>query len=226
MGQQTEGAPHLVLHLSTGLLHQRVLRLALIPDELLGDTNQLLEDVLFRRAEGRLVRYLEEISCRIGSFAVDSPDSEGQLTQPLQNALHVFRQDEGRQVNEGREAQSGARVRLKSMSKPPNLAEIEEQIERLSIEKDESVKAADYERAAELRDQAENLRCKKEEIQKEWKAKVKETEGLVDEEVIAEVVSKMTGVPLTRLEKAESDRLLKLEGELHKTIVSQDEPKY
>jgi len=120
--------------------------------------------------------------------------------------------------------ESGARVRLKSMSKPPNLAEIEEQIERLSIEKDESVKAADYERAAELRDQAENLRCKKEEIQKEWKAKAKETEGLVDEEVISEVVSKMTGVPLTRLEKAESDRLLKLEGELHKTIVSQDEP--
>jgi ATP-dependent Clp protease ATP-binding subunit ClpC len=109
------------------------------------------------------------------------------------------------------------------MSKPPDLAEIEEQTERLSIEKDESVKAADYERAAELRDQVEGLRRKKEQIQKEWRSKAKEVDGVVDEDVIAEVVSKMTGVPLTRLEKAESDRLLKLEEELHKTVVSQDD---
>ena len=119
--------------------------------------------------------------------------------------------------------ESGARVRLKSMSKPPDLAQIEEQIERLSIEKDEAVKAADYERAAELRDQAESLRRKKEQVQKDWKAKANEVDGVVDEEVIAEVVSKMTGIPLTRLEKAESERLLKLEKELHKRVVSQDE---
>ncbi|MFP4144551.1 MAG: ATP-dependent Clp protease ATP-binding subunit [Phycisphaeraceae bacterium] len=119
--------------------------------------------------------------------------------------------------------EAGARVRLKSMSKPPNLAEIEEKIERLSIEKDEAVKAADYERAAELRDQAEGLRREKEEIQREWRAKAKEVDGVVDEEVVAEVVSKMTGVPLQRLEKAESERLLRLEEELHKKVVSQDE---
>ncbi len=119
--------------------------------------------------------------------------------------------------------EAGARIRLKSMSKPPDLAEIEEQIERLSIEKDESVKAADYERAAELRDQAESLRRKKEEIQKAWRAKAKEVDGVVDEEVVAEVVSKMTGIPLTRLEKAETERLLKLEEELHRKVVSQDE---
>src|SRR5690606_14208113 len=78
--------------------------------------------------------------------------------------------------------EAGARVRLKSMSKPPDLAEIEEQIERLSIEKDEAVKAADYERAAELRDRAEGLRRKKEQIQKDWRAKAKEVDGVVDEE--------------------------------------------
>ncbi|MEX0655705.1 MAG: ATP-dependent Clp protease ATP-binding subunit, partial [Phycisphaeraceae bacterium] len=119
--------------------------------------------------------------------------------------------------------EAGARIRLKSMSKPPDLAEIEEQIERLSIEKDEAVKAADYERAAELRDQAEGLRRKKETIQRDWRAKAKEVDGVVDEEVVAEVVSKMTGVPLQRLEKAETERLLKLEEELHKKVVSQDE---
>ena len=97
------------------------------------------------------------------------------------------------------------------------------EIERLSIQKDEAVKNAEYEEAARLRDQAEALRKKKEEMQRQWREKAKEVDGVVDEEVIAEVVSKMTGVPLTRLEKEEAQRLLELENELHKRVVSQDE---
>src|SRR5882757_7471970 len=119
--------------------------------------------------------------------------------------------------------EAGARIRLRSMTKPPNLAELEEQIERLSIQKDEAVKNAEYEEAARLRDQAESLRSKKEEMQRHWKEQAKEMNGVVDEEIIAEVVSKMTGVPLTRLEKEEAQRLLELENELHKRVVSQDE---
>jgi ATP-dependent Clp protease ATP-binding subunit ClpC len=119
--------------------------------------------------------------------------------------------------------EAGARIRLRSMTKPPNLAELEEQIERLSIQKDEAVKNAEYEEAAKLRDSAEALRAKKEEMQRQWREKSKEVDGVVDEEVIAEVVSKMTGVPLTRLEKEEAQRLLELENELHKRVVSQDE---
>ncbi len=119
--------------------------------------------------------------------------------------------------------EAGARVRLKSMTKPPDLAELEEKIERLSIDKDEAVKAADYERAAELRDKVEQERREKERIQREWRQKCNEVGGTVDEETIAEVVSKMTGVPLTRLEKEEAQRLLQLEDELHKSVVSQDD---
>src|SRR5436309_771599 len=119
--------------------------------------------------------------------------------------------------------EAGARIRLRSMTKPPNLAEVEEQIERLSIQKDEAVKNAEYEEAAKLRDQAETLRKKKEEMQRQWREKAKEVDGVVDDEVIAEVVSKMTGVPLTRLEKEEAQRLLELENELHKRVISQDE---
>ena len=119
--------------------------------------------------------------------------------------------------------EAGARIRLRSMTKPPNLADIEEQIERLCIQKDEAVKNAEYEEAARLRDQAEQLRKKKEEMQRAWKERAKEIDGVVDEEVIAEVISKMTGVPLTRLEKEEATRLLELENELHKRVVSQDE---
>ncbi len=119
--------------------------------------------------------------------------------------------------------EAGARIRLRSMTKPPNLAEIEEEIERLSIQKDEAVRNAEYEEAARLRDSAEALRKKKEDMQRQWREKAKEVDGVVDEEVIAEVVSKMTGVPLTRLEKEEAQRLLELENELHKRVVSQDE---
>ena len=119
--------------------------------------------------------------------------------------------------------EAGARLRLRSMAKPPNLAEIEEKIERLAIEKDEAVKNADYERAAQIRDQMDKHRRERERLQAEWKARMSETVGTVDDEIIAEVVSKMTGVPLTRLEKAESERLMALESELHKTVVSQDD---
>ena len=119
--------------------------------------------------------------------------------------------------------EAGARLRIRSMVKPPDLADLEQKIEKLAIEKDEAVKNADYERAAQLRDSADKFRKDKEKVQTEWKERMTETVGIVDEEIIAEVVSKMTGVPLTRLEKSESERLLGLEKELHKSVVSQDD---
>ncbi len=119
--------------------------------------------------------------------------------------------------------EAGAMVRLRSMSKPPNLAELETKIELLTVEKEEAVKAADYEKAADLRDQAEKARAEKDTVQREWRDRMSEIVGTVDGDVIAETVSKITGVPLTRLEQAESARLLKLEEELHRTVVSQDD---
>jgi len=119
--------------------------------------------------------------------------------------------------------ESGARVRLKNMTQPPDLTEIEGRIEKLQREKDEAVRNADYERAAALRDEAQQLLEKKGELQKKWYEENKEATGVVDTEIIAEVVSNMTGVPLTRLEKKETQRLLELEAELHKMVVSQDE---
>lgn len=119
--------------------------------------------------------------------------------------------------------ESGARVRLKNMTPPPDLTEVEEKIERLQREKDEAVRGADYERAASLRDEAQKLLEEKTQLHKKWYEKNKEATGVVDTEIIAEVVSNMTGVPLTRLEKKETQRLLELEAELHKTVVSQHE---
>lgn len=119
--------------------------------------------------------------------------------------------------------EAGARIRLKSMTKPPSMADHEEQLELLKVKKDEAVKNADYEAAAALRDEAEKLRVKKDTLQKEWREQMNEITSEVDEDIIAEVVSSMTGVPLTRLEEAESQRLLQLEDELHRTVISQHE---
>jgi len=119
--------------------------------------------------------------------------------------------------------ESGARVRLKNMTPPPDLTQIEGKIEKLQREKDEAVRNADYERAASLRDEAQQLLDEKTQMHKKWYEENKEATGVVDNEIIAEVVSNMTGVPLTKLEKKETQRLLELEVELHKTVVSQDE---
>jgi len=119
--------------------------------------------------------------------------------------------------------EAGARVRLKNMAPPPNLAELEKKIENLQREKDEAVRNADYERAASLRDEAQQMLNDKTQMQKNWYEENKEATGIVDTEVIAEVVSNMTGVPLTRLEKKETQRLLELEAEIHKQVVSQDD---
>jgi ATP-dependent Clp protease ATP-binding subunit ClpC len=119
--------------------------------------------------------------------------------------------------------EAGARVRLKSMTKPPDLAHLEREEGRLGMEKDEAVKNADYERAAELRDAFETVKEKKDALLRDWRDRSKEIDGTVDPEMIAEVVSSMTGIPLKRMDKDEADRLLGLETELHKRIVSQQE---
>jgi ATP-dependent Clp protease ATP-binding subunit ClpC len=119
--------------------------------------------------------------------------------------------------------ESGARIRLKAMTRPPDLKEIDEEIERLNQEKEAAVAEQDFEKAAHLRDQADKLKKKKDGITKEWREKAKEVDGVVDEDVIREVVSKMTGVPLTRISDEETSRLLKMEDELAKRVVSQRE---
>jgi len=121
--------------------------------------------------------------------------------------------------------EAGARVRIKSMVPPPDLKEITVDIERLDRSKDEAVSAQDFEKAAQLRDQAYQLRKKKEELHKAWKEQQasKEETGEVTGDVIRETVSKMTGIPLTRLEKAEAERLLAMEGELSKSVIHQDD---
>src|SRR5438093_2636146 len=109
------------------------------------------------------------------------------------------------------------------MTRPPDLKELDAQIEQLNQEKESAVAEQDFEKAAHLRDQADKLKKKKETITREWRERSKEIDGIVDEEVIREVVNKMTGVPLTRISADETKRLLTMEDELHRTVISQHE---
>ena len=119
--------------------------------------------------------------------------------------------------------ESGARIRLKSMVRPPDLKELEEETERLNQAKEEAVADQDFEKAASLRDQADKLKKKREQLTREWREKSEQTDGVVDAEVVAEVVAKMTGIPLTRLSSEDAVRLLQMEDELHTRVISQHE---
>jgi ATP-dependent Clp protease ATP-binding subunit ClpC len=119
--------------------------------------------------------------------------------------------------------EAGARVRLKAMTKPPDLKEIDEEVERLNKEKEEAVANQDFEKAAALRDQADKLKKKKQNMTRDWRDKSREADGVVDEEVVAEVVSKMTGIPLTRMSTEDSKRLMAMEDELHRRVIGQNE---
>lgn len=119
--------------------------------------------------------------------------------------------------------ESGARIRLQANVKPPDLKEQEDIIRQLEKEKEAAIAGQEFELAASLRDKIQKARKQKEDVLKEWKNKEAEKSGLVDENIISETVARMTGIPLSRLEKKEAERLLKLEEEIHKIVVSQDE---
>ncbi len=119
--------------------------------------------------------------------------------------------------------EAGSRVRLSSMTRPPDLKDKEKEVETLEREKKEAVTAQDFERAARVRDQAETLKKEIKEIKEAWKEKTHQARGVVNEESVTEVVSSMTGIPLYKLEAKEQERMLKIEEELHKRVVSQDD---
>lgn len=119
--------------------------------------------------------------------------------------------------------EAGARVRLKTMTRPPDLHDLDRRSEELQKQKDRAVADQDFEQAALLRDQIDQIRKEKDELQKEWRDKLRQTNGVVDTTVVSEVVSLVTGVPLTRLTTEDSKRLIQMEDELHRRVVSQHE---
>ncbi|MDD5236863.1 MAG: ATP-dependent Clp protease ATP-binding subunit [Candidatus Omnitrophica bacterium] len=119
--------------------------------------------------------------------------------------------------------EAGSRCRLNVLVVPPQIKEFEEKIENLRKEKEAFIKSQDFERAASLRDQERQARSELERLNKEWQQTKDKLRPEVTEEDIANIVSQWTGVPIFKLEQKEGDKLLKIEDELRKHVVGQDE---
>jgi len=119
--------------------------------------------------------------------------------------------------------EAGARARLKGMVLPPELREMENEVERLRAQKEDAIRTQAFEVAARLRDAERKLRAELEERRANWKDQRSKAKTMVSEEDIAYVVAKWTGIPLQQLEEAESAKLLRIEAELARRVVGQEE---
>ncbi|MCH2527108.1 MAG: ATP-dependent Clp protease ATP-binding subunit [Dehalococcoidia bacterium] len=119
--------------------------------------------------------------------------------------------------------EAGSRVRLRGSATPAAVKEAIQVLDQVRQEKDEAIASQQYEVAAELRDKELNLNQNLDTLEKEWQEDKSKERVQVTEEDIAEVVAMWTGIPVTRLAKEETERLLQMEEELHKRIVGQDE---
>ena len=119
--------------------------------------------------------------------------------------------------------EAGSKVRLENTMIPENFKEIEMEIEQLREEKTHLVEVQDYEKAAKVRDKMNILREKLEVMKEEWKKDLNNEKPVVDEDEIYQITSELTGIPLVRILESESQKLLRMEDELHKNIIGQDE---
>jgi ATP-dependent Clp protease ATP-binding subunit ClpC len=119
--------------------------------------------------------------------------------------------------------EAGARARIGAMTRPPEVKDIEAEIERIRIEKEGAIKDQDFEKAAALRDSERNTRKKLENVMETWRSDNEEKKVTVGIEEIMSVISKWTGVPLNRMEQKETAKLLRMEEELKGRVIGQDQ---
>ncbi len=119
--------------------------------------------------------------------------------------------------------EAGSRLRIRRMTVPPEIREFDDKIAAARKEKESAIDGQDFEKAASLRDKEKNLITEKAEREKNWKAGDLDVVAEVDEELIAEVLSTATGIPVFKLTEAETARLLRMEEELHKRVIGQEQ---
>jgi ATP-dependent Clp protease ATP-binding subunit ClpC len=119
--------------------------------------------------------------------------------------------------------EAGSRARLSVMTAPPDLKSVEDKMAVIKQEKESAVKNQDFEKAAKFRDEERKLKEESNRVKREWKESKGKVEPQVNEEDIAVILSKWTGIPIVKLEEKESDKFLKMEGALHKRVIGQDE---
>ncbi|MBA3465979.1 MAG: ATP-dependent Clp protease ATP-binding subunit, partial [Gemmatimonadaceae bacterium] len=119
--------------------------------------------------------------------------------------------------------EAGARARLATQSPPPAVAELKAQLDAVNVDKDAAVRDQNFERAASLRDRERELQGEIRRKQEEWEKHRQSHRPVLGEEEVSFIVSRWTGIPVTRLQEAETARLLRMEEEMHGTVVAQEE---
>src|ERR671917_323828 len=119
--------------------------------------------------------------------------------------------------------EAGARARLAAQAPPPEVAELKGQLEGVNTEKETAVRDQNFERAASLRDREREIQGEIRRKQDEWEKRRQSFRPVLGEEEISFIVSRWTGIPVTRLQEAETSRLLRMEDELHQSVVGQDD---
>jgi ATP-dependent Clp protease ATP-binding subunit ClpC len=119
--------------------------------------------------------------------------------------------------------EAGARARLAAQAPPPEVAALKADLEKVNGEKESAVRDQNFERAASLRDKEREIQGAIKQKQTEWEARRQSYRPVLGEEEIAFIVSRWTGIPVTRLQEAETARLLRMEDEVHQNVVGQDE---
>ena len=119
--------------------------------------------------------------------------------------------------------EAGSRARIKTMTRPPEIKELEQKIEAIKEKKEEAIKEQDFERAAAMRDEEKQAKENLETSMEEWKAASADNRVVISDEDIMQVISKWTGIPLQRMEKDEIKKLLSMEKTLEETIIGQSD---
>ena len=119
--------------------------------------------------------------------------------------------------------EAGSRARIKTMTRPPEIKELERKIEEIKEKKEEAIKEQDFERAAAMRDEEKQAKENLETSMEEWKAASADNRVVISDEDIMQVISKWTGIPLQRMEKDEIKKLLSMEKTLEETIIGQSD---
>jgi ATP-dependent Clp protease ATP-binding subunit ClpC len=119
--------------------------------------------------------------------------------------------------------EAGSRMRIRRMTAPPDVREVDEKIAEVRLRKESAIDAQDFEKAASLRDEERQLVEERQRREREWKSGEMDVLSEVDEEEIAEVLSTWTGIPVFKLTEEETEKLLRMEDELHKRIISQED---
>ncbi|HRJ47613.1 MAG TPA: ATP-dependent Clp protease ATP-binding subunit [Opitutaceae bacterium] len=118
--------------------------------------------------------------------------------------------------------EAGSRARIGALTRPPNIEDLSKEIEAVCAQKEKAIAEQHFEEAAKFRDQEKQLRTKQEQITEDWRKAREEKRVTIDEDLMMQVVADWTGIPLSRMEKKESEKLLAMEAEIQKVVVGQE----